>query len=140
LRKCLDLEPQLVRAQYYLSLALFAQGEALKPQAAAATRFEEAAKWARRATELDPGHGEAHFQLGLTLLSLDRRTDAIAAFRRAVATRPELSDTHLWLGKTLADDGKHEEALQHLRDAVRYAAPDDPRPRLALDQALKKTP
>jgi len=143
LRRCLELEPRLVRAQYYLSLALFAQGEALKQQpgrqADATARFEEAAGWARRATELDPGHGEAHFQLGLTLWSLGRRADAIEAFRRAVATRPELPDPHLWLGKALAEDGKREAAVRHLRDAVRYAAPNDPRPRQALEQLLGGT-
>jgi tetratricopeptide (TPR) repeat protein len=140
LRKCLELEPRLVRAQYYLSLALFGQGEALKQQPGrqsdSAARFEQAAEWARRATELDPGHGEAHFQLGLTLACLGRRTEALAAFRRAVATRPELPDAHLWLGKALAEDGAREEAVRHLRDAVRYAAADDPRPRQALEQVL----
>jgi tetratricopeptide (TPR) repeat protein len=140
LRRCLELEPHLVRAQYYLSLALFGQGEALRHQrgreADSAARFEEAAAWARRATELDPGNGEAHFQLGLTLVCLGRRAEAIAAFRRAVATRPDLADAHLWLGKTLAEDGQKEEAVRHLRDAARYAADDDPRPRQALEQVL----
>jgi tetratricopeptide (TPR) repeat protein len=140
LRRCLELEPRLVRAQYYLSLALFGQGEALKQQpgrqADSVARFEEAAAWARRATELDPGHGEAHFQLGLTLGCLGRRAEAIAAFRRAVATRPDLADAHLWLGKALAEDGQKEEAVRHLRDAARYAAADDPRPRQALEHVL----
>jgi tetratricopeptide (TPR) repeat protein len=143
LRRCLEREPRLVRALYYLSLALFAQGEALRQQpgrqADATAKFEEAAQQARRATELDPRHGEAWFQLGLTLWSLGRRAEALAAFRQAVATRPQLAEAHLWLGKVLAEEGKKDEAVLHLRDAVRYAAPDDPRPRQALEQILGGT-
>lgn len=139
LRQCLAKEPQLVRAHYYLSLALFAQAEALerdKGAGRARVRFEEAARSAQRAIELAPHNGEAHFQLGLTLWCLKRRAESIAAFRQAVATRPELTDAHLWLGKTLAEDGKKDEALSHLRDAERYAAPSDERPRRAIEAVL----
>ena len=55
-----------------------------------------------------------------------------------MATRPELPDTHLWLGKTLADDGKRDEAIIHLRDAWRDAAPNDPRPRRPSIRCSKK--
>lgn len=141
LRRCLELEPTLVRAQYYLSLALFGQAEALKQQGKAtdaAARYEEAARWARRATDLVPGHGEAHFQLGLTLWCLDRKADAATAFRRAIDSRPDLADAHLWLGRVLAEQGQKDEAAVHLRNAARYAAPDDPRPRRALEELLGK--
>lgn len=140
LRRCLEKEPRLVRAHYYLSLALFAQAEALQRdgrEAAALARWEDAVGPARRATELAPQNGEAHFQLGLTQWCLKRRPEAIASFRLAVANRPELADAHLWLGKALAEDGKKDEALSHLRDAERYAAPDDARPRRAIEAVLK---
>lgn len=136
LRRCLDLEPQLVRAHYYLSLALFGQGEAAQraSMVAEATRyFERSAAAARQAAELAPHNGEAHFQAGLALNCLERASEAIAAFRRAVAARPELPDPHLWLGKALAAEGKKDEALTHLRHAVRLASPDDARPRQALE-------
>lgn len=140
LRRCLELQPDLVRAQYYLSLALYGQGEVLKGKPGRDTegkaRFEEAAAWARRATATDPGHGEAHLQLGLCLLGLERPAEAIAAFRRAVSTRPDLADSHLWLGKTLAETGQREEGLRHLRNAVRVAGPDDPRAQRTLDLVL----
>jgi tetratricopeptide (TPR) repeat protein len=143
LRRCLELEPGRVRAQYYLSLALFAQGEALGRQPGghdrSVARFEEAALWARRATELAPHDGEAHFQLGLALWCLGRREDAAGAFRQAVATRPDLADAHLWLGKVLAEQGRKEEAERHLRDAARYAAENDPRPRQALEALRGQT-
>jgi tetratricopeptide (TPR) repeat protein len=125
LRHCLQLEPELLRAQYYLSLALFAQGEMLVQQGQrepAQAKLLEAADWARRATELSPRYGEAHFQLGLTLYALQRRRDAIAAFRKAVATRPELADSHLWLGRALAEEGEFEEATPHLRNAQKALA------------------
>lgn len=143
LRKSLQLEPRLVRAQYYLSLALLAQGEALQQQGKAAeaeAKFAEAAQCAQRATELTPQNGEAHFQHGLALWSLQRRDDAIAAFRQAVATRPELTDAHLWLGRVLAEEGQREEAISHLRDALRFAAPNDPRPQQLLTNLLEAKP
>jgi len=144
LRKCLDQEPDLVRAQYYLSLALFGQAEALRNQgrtAEASAGFEEAARWARRATELAPQNGEAHFQLGLAEWCLDHRAEAVRSFRRTVTTRPDLADGHLWLGRALAADGQMEEAIQHLRDAVKYAPAGDPRARQVLSRALEgKTP
>ncbi len=142
LRTSLQQEPELVRALYYLSLALFAQGEALKQRgdrAGSTAKFEGAARQARRAVELAPQNGEAHLQFGLALWCLNRREEAIAAFRRAVATRPELADAHLWLGRALAEDGKKEEAVLHLRDAVRYAPAADMRPRKALEHVLRAT-
>lgn len=135
LRQALELEPRLLRAQYYLSLALFAQGDALQQQgqrSESQAKFAEAAHWAQRATELSPRYGEAHFQRGLSLWCLQQREEALASFREAVATRPDLPDGHLWLGRMLAEDGNKEEALQHIRNAVRYADPNDPRPRQAL--------
>lgn len=141
LRRCLELEPHLVRAQYYLSLALFGQGEALRGkglQTESIARFEEAAAWARSATATDPGHGEAHLQLGMALVCLGRRAEAITAFRQALATRPELPDSHLWLGKTLAEEGHREEGLEHLRNALRYAPADDPRPQKAFQHVLER--
>jgi len=140
LRRSLELEPELLRAHYYLSLALFAQGDLLIRQGKAAeakARLDEAGQWAQRATKLSPRYGEAHFQLGLTLYALQRRSDAIAAFRQAVATRPELVDSHLWLGRVLAEEGERDEAEQHLRDAVRYAPPNDPRPQQLLSKLLE---
>ncbi|MFO0877733.1 MAG: tetratricopeptide repeat protein [Gemmataceae bacterium] len=136
LRRCLEQQPDLVRAQYYLSLALFAQGEALQQQKQpeAAARYDEAARWAERAIQAMPQHGEAHFQLGLTHWARGRRPEAIAAFRAAATARPDLVDAHLWLGRALAESGQKEEAARHLRDAVRHAAPGDDRPRKALEQ------
>lgn len=140
LRRCLSLEPGLVRAHYYLSLALLGQGEALarhgRPEASAG-KLEAAAGAARRAAELAPQNGEAHLQLGLSLVALKRRGEAVEAFRRAVATRPELPDVHLWLGKALAEEGKREEGVAHLRQAVRYAGPNDARAKQELDRVLK---
>lgn len=139
LQRSLELAPSLLRAQYYLSLSLFAQGEALKQQGKSAeseAKFDQAARWARQATATAPSYGEAHFQLGLTLWRLQRRDEALAAFRQAVATRPEMVDAHLWLGRVLAENGAKEEAVVHLRHAVRYASPNDPRPQQALAELL----
>jgi tetratricopeptide (TPR) repeat protein len=141
LRKCLELEPRLGRAQYYLSLALFGQGEILKKtgkKAESLKRFRESAAWARKATELNDRHAEAYFQLGLALTCLGERAGAIEAFRRAVRSRPELAEPHLWLGKALAKEGQTEEALVHLKNAVRLAPANDPRPRQALEEVRGK--
>lgn len=138
LRKSLELEPKLGRAQYYLSLTLFAQGEAFKQQAgkadASREMFRESARWARQAAELNDGYAEAHFQFGLALTCLGEREGAIDAFRRAVRSHPELSEPHYWLGKALAEDGQTREALPHLESAARLAPDGD----LRAAQALKE--
>jgi Flp pilus assembly protein TadD len=41
-------------------------------------RFEDCLKWFKRATELDPGHAEAHFQLGQALRRLGKMDEARA--------------------------------------------------------------
>jgi tetratricopeptide (TPR) repeat protein len=142
LRKSLELQPRVAQAQYYLSLALFAQGEALGRQAGkkaeSEAKYRESVRWARQAVELNDRYAEAHFQIGLALSCLGERPGAIEAFRRAVRSRPELAEPHLWLGKALAEDGQTEEAVVHLENAVRLAPADDTRPRQALKEVRGK--
>jgi tetratricopeptide (TPR) repeat protein len=142
LRKCLELQPGIGQAQYYLSLALFAQGEGLGrlpgKQAESAAKFRASIEWARRAIALNDRHAEAHFQLGLALTCVDDSKGAIEAFRRAVEVRPEMAEPHLWLGKALAEAGQTAEATVHLENAARHAAAGDTRARQALEDIRNK--
>ncbi len=136
LRKCLEIEPHSARAQHFLALAIFGQGERLKNLGVpvqANVKFEEASKWLQRAVETLPHYGEAYFQLGVTKWCLNQRAEAMSAFRKTIEIRPDLADAHLWLGKLLADDGQTKEADRHLRLAVQYSPLGDRRAQEVLD-------
>lgn len=135
LRSALRLAPDKVNAQFALSVVLYKQGEQRRKQGdreAAASRFREAADWARKATGLKPDHAFAHIYRGLALSELGKRAEAIQAFRTAARCRPELVDAHLHLGEALAEDGHKVGALAALRTAVDLARKDDDRPRATL--------
>jgi len=44
---------------------------------------------------------EAHVQLGLAMLDLDRNQDAVVSLKRAIALDPTLGDTHITLGMAM---------------------------------------
>jgi tetratricopeptide (TPR) repeat protein len=136
-REAATLAPRTVNAYYYLCVVLYQQGEGLQKAGdpkAAAEKYQAAADAARRTTELKPDHALAHYYLGLALKQLGNRKAAIESLRTAVRCRPEMADLHLALGETLAEDGQKAEALVHLQQACDFAAPDDPRPRAALER------
>src|SRR5262249_53567443 len=68
--------------------------------------LEEAVEAARKALAIRSDSGLAHMALGLSLKSLGRRSEALAAFRQAVHCSPEYAEMHLLLGEALAEEGK----------------------------------
>jgi tetratricopeptide (TPR) repeat protein len=81
----------------------------------------------------------AHLTRGRALKYLGRTKESLEALREAVLCRPEFTDTHLYLGEALADAGQVPEALVHLENAARFAAPGDTRAREAIDAWRAKT-
>ena len=73
-----------------------------------------------------PNWALAHYQEGLTLAALDRRTDALAALRRAVALSPEMPDAWREIGDLLTLQGDREEADQAYSRHIK-ASTKDPR-------------
>lgn len=143
LHKALELAPDKFQPHYLISLAYLRRGETLlaandeanRPEAIAA--FEKSVQAARNVLARRPDYGFAHMALGLALKNLDKKSEALAAFRQAVHCNPEFAENHLHLGISLAEEGKLAEARPYLEQAALLADPNDPRPRFALDKFYK---
>ncbi|HOW97526.1 MAG TPA: tetratricopeptide repeat protein, partial [Kiritimatiellia bacterium] len=98
-------------------------------------RYEDAARYARQALELDPSSELAESRLGIALASLGRHEEAIAAERRALELKPDSAIAHLYLAKSLAGLQRYDEALPHYREAIRFQ-PDQLEPYAGLAVAL----
>jgi tetratricopeptide (TPR) repeat protein len=64
----------------------------------------------------------AHLRRGMVLEKLERREDAVQAFRAAIDARPDLRGTYEQLLSHYAADGRLREALQIYRRAVNHAS------------------
>lgn len=64
----------------------------------------------QKATELLPGDAEAHYNLGNTLLLLNRLDEAEASYRRALRINPDDADAYFNLGNTLRKLGRLDKA------------------------------
>jgi tetratricopeptide (TPR) repeat protein len=117
-RKATELGPDISEAQYYLGVALIVQ-----------KNYQAATSCFRRATELKPDFALAHYNLR------DQGDDAgaIAAFRAAINCTPDEGRAHFNLAKLLVKKGQRDDALVHLRHAVRLN-PTDPAARMLLKQ------
>jgi tetratricopeptide (TPR) repeat protein len=74
---------------------------------------------ARRALELDPNCGEAHFYGNLPSVRLPNKAPVQDAMRRALSLSPRNACLHHWAAAILLTDGRCEEALLHARQAER---------------------
>ena len=74
---------------------------------------------ARRALELDPRRGEAHFYQALPNVLLSDKSAVIEAMRHALAVSPHHAILHHWAAVILLADGKYDEALLQVRQAER---------------------
>jgi tetratricopeptide (TPR) repeat protein len=142
LRAAIQLAPENAQAYYLLARVQWGRAGQERDQAKAQEVFAAAAGNARQALQRRPDHALAHLVLGMAEKSLGKRDLALASLQKAVRCGPELSDPHLYLGEMLSEDGHTDEARRQLEQAVQLAAPDDPRPRAALERlrgAGKKT-
>ena len=139
LRRAVCERPDDAQANYHLGSALlgiklYDQAEqalrravALRPDVGALTnlgnalagsgRHDEAIDCFHRALAINSGHVSAYFNLGRSLLALDRLEAAVVAFRAALAHAPadvdpdRLADVHANLAQALVGLGRHDEAL-----------------------------
>jgi tetratricopeptide (TPR) repeat protein len=134
LRTAIQLAPENAQACYLLARVQWGRAKQEREQAKAQEAFAAAAANARQALRHRPDYAPAHLVLGMAEKSLGKRDLALASLQQAVRCAPELSDAHLYLGEMLLEDGHTDEARQQLEQAVQLAAPDDPRPRAALER------
>ncbi len=72
-----------------------------------------------RAAALDPGLGDAHFQLGNLHYHDGERRESIECYRSALRLRPENAEAHYNLGVALSEEGDTDGALAEHREAIR---------------------
>jgi len=84
----------------------------------------------------DPGHAEAHNNLGTALLHQGQPEEALACYHEAIRLRPDYVDAHNNLGHALNVLGRLDEALACYREALRLR-PDYAPAHFNLGNALK---
>jgi Flp pilus assembly protein TadD len=92
----------------------------------------EAVAALEQAVKLDPDLAEAHFRLGLSYESLEKREQAEAEYKKAVEAykkyfeaNPDDAESHYNLGQTYANLGQFSEAIREYRQATKLKT-DDP--------------
>ncbi len=74
---------------------------------------------------LAPNNAFAHFEMGRTLVNINRRAESMAEFERALALDPNLAWAHGEMGWAKILDGRAEEAEAQENEALRLS-PHDP--------------
>ena len=87
-----------------------------------AGRLEEAAELWSRIAAIAPASAEVRFNLGATLLSLERLEGAERALREAVARKPEMAAARHRLGNVLQATGRWDQAEPHYLAALQSDA------------------
>lgn len=80
-------------------------------------KADVATKYARKAIELDPRHGKAHFVLGLILYKTKHPIEAKTEFEAAIKHDPSNYDVHYYLGKLLKESNDYAMALSSFERA-----------------------
>jgi len=99
-------------------------------------KHEEALALFSKAVEIDPRSGEAHYNRGGALLSLDRCAEAVSSLERSLALRPGSYDALNNLGLALNGLHRYKEAEAVLRGAITIA-PNAAAARFSLGLALE---
>ena len=89
------------------------------------SQLQQAAGLAARAEELDHSDPWAHLALGYVAFARRRTIAAAAEFERAIDLNPNFAAAHGYLGWALAFGGQSEQAIGHLKEAIRMS-PHDP--------------
>ena len=123
LQRAIERYPNYAPAHSMLAFDLLVSGyigwALMEPQ------LQQAASLAARAEELDHGDPWAHLALGYVAFVRRRTSAAAAEFQRALALNPNFAAAHGYLGWALAFDGQSEQAIAHLKEAIRMS-PHDP--------------
>jgi tetratricopeptide (TPR) repeat protein len=159
LRQALALKPELLPAHFFLARVYLDLGRVAKardeleagltrepgePQFMALLGEAErrlanparAVELIRQALRADPTLTEAHYHLGLALLALGQRNEAIAEFERIVQSGAVVPDVYLALGRAYLDAGRTESALEILGRTIQMA-PSRPDVLIALARAYR---
>jgi len=85
-------------------------------------RFLEAVDYYRRALAIKPNDANVRTDMGIALLGLGRRHEAVLAFQQAIVDQPDHALAHFDLGVALAQQGDLEPAIQQLKTSLSLMA------------------
>ena len=81
--------------------------------------FQQASRVCRQIIQARPGNADAHNILGVSLLGLGQKDEAIQEVERAIKINPHAPSYHANLGEVLRQAGRLEEAEKPLKEAIR---------------------
>jgi tetratricopeptide (TPR) repeat protein len=79
---------------------------------------DDAIRFARKALEIEPQYGVAHYNLGNLYAGLGKYELAQGHFQQALRSYPNFADAHANLGQLLAERGDVESGIKHFRRAI----------------------
>ena len=79
-------------------------------------KLEEGIEHYRKALELDPGHPEAHNDLGSALVRSRRLPEAVEQFEKALQSSPDHPGARAYLGAALAQMGRIDRPMPHWKE------------------------
>ncbi len=82
----------------------------------------EAVDYYRRALAIEPQDANVRTDMGIALLGLGRRHEAILAFQQATVDQPDNALAHYDLGVTLAQEGDLQPAIEALKTSLNLMA------------------
>ncbi|MCJ7797466.1 MAG: PIN domain-containing protein [Thermoleophilia bacterium] len=82
------------------------------------SRLVEAVDYYRRALAIEPRDANVRTDMGIALLGLGRRHEAILAFQQATVDQPDNALAHYDLGVVLAQEGDLQPAIEALRTSL----------------------
>ena len=68
--------------------------------------------------QFDPGHAEAHYNIGHLYIAEENLPKAVKSIQNAIHFKPDYLEAHMTLGALLRAEGKFEEADKYFRSAV----------------------
>ena len=98
---------------------------------------DDAIRFARKALEIEPQYGVAHYNLGNLYAGLGKYELAQSYFQQALRIYPNFADAHANLGQLLAERGDVESGITYFRRAIKLD-PTVVRAHLNLGVALAK--
>lgn len=142
-RRAVQLNPKNAEAHKHLASALYAikfrrVGNTTYAYPAPHAVLDEAIEHLRKAVALRPNHADWHSSLGTYLSNRGRHREAIAEYRRVLRLLPPVEpfdirhgepgngaaqaafDNHWLLGSELLKTGQAQDAMYHLRQALRF--------------------
>jgi tetratricopeptide (TPR) repeat protein len=81
-------------------------------------RTEDALRWLRKASTLDPDNTSINIELGVMLLAMEKNGEAASILEKAVLTSPDNAQARNALGAVYRSMGKYKEALEEYNRAI----------------------